>query len=165
MTSTANLTLLDLNQIHRQFEDLFYLHQSALLEKDYPKAQRLIFEYERVLFLHAKEEEELLLPFYREKADSIRGGDPDLFLAEHKKLREWLNRLKIRIHRLCSFDPDPRSLFALLDDEAYFKKYMEHHTLREDRIFYPELERVVPEEQKPHILRLLSFNLEDMTAP
>lgn len=165
MNPTVSLTLLDLNQVHRQFEELFFQHQTALFEKDFKEAQRLILEYERVLFFHAREEEEILLPFYRDKAENIRGGDPDLFLAEHKKLQEWLNRLKIRIHRLCAFESDLKALFVLMDDEAYFKKYMEHHTLREDRILYPELERVIPGEQKPHILRLLSFNLVDMAAP
>ncbi|HVZ79711.1 MAG TPA: hemerythrin domain-containing protein [bacterium] len=165
MDPISSFTLLDLNQVHREFEALFFQHQSALLERNPQEAQRLILEYERVLLLHTQEEEEILLPVYREKGDLLRGGDPDLFLAEHKKLREWLSRLKIRVHRLCNFDPGTKALLALLDDEAYFKKYMEHHTLREDRILYPELERVVPEGQKPHLLRLLSVSLRDMADP
>ena len=51
-----------------------------------------------------------------------------------------------------------------MDDEAHFKKYMEHHALREDRIFYPEVERVTTPEEKLGLARLLTFSLEDTAS-
>ena len=50
-------------------------------------------------------------------------------------------------------------MIALFDDEAHFKKYVEHHTLREDRVLYPEVERTVTEKEKAAIMRLMTFAL------
>ncbi len=55
---------------------------------------------------------------------------------------------------------DPKDAIALLDDEAHFKKFMEHHSLREDRILYPELERMTSKKEKAALCRLLSFSVD-----
>ncbi len=165
MLPMTHRSIVELNQIHRQFEDLFNRHQVAILQNDFKEAAKLLGHYEKSLFLHMKEEEEILLPLYRKKAPAIRGGDPDIFAVEHKKIIEWLNRLKLRLRRAWghSLDPeDPNLVIALLDDEAQFKKYMEHHTLREDHIFYPEVDRLIGEKDRIHLLRLLTFSLEEM---
>jgi len=162
MTQTAHQSLADLNHIHRQLDELFQQHQLAVLHEDFPLAVKLLAQFEKGLFWHMREEEEILMPLYREGAANILGGDPDIFLGEHKKISEWINRLKVRLQRL-STSPDSKAVLALLDDEAPFKKYMEHHALREDRVFYPELDRVVGEKNKPPLLRLLTFSLEEMT--
>lgn len=163
MTQTAHQTLADLNHIHRQLDDLFHQHQVAILNKDFPLAAGLLAKFEKSLFWHMREEEEILMPLYREGAAHIQGGDPDIFIGEHKKISEWINRLKVRLPRASTTTPDFKAVLALLDDEAQFKKYMEHHTLREDRVFYPELDRVVGDKNKPPLLRLLTFSLEEMT--
>lgn len=149
--------LSDLNHIHHELEEMFFRHQVAVLEADGPAARTLLNAYETALMGHLKEEEEILLPLYRERATSIRGGDPELFIQEHQKVDEWLNRLKLRLSRL---DPvaDLKNVIALLDDEAHYKKFMEHHSLREDRIFYPELERITSETEKAALFRLLTFS-------
>ncbi len=54
-----------------------------------------------------------------------------------------------------------KEIISLIDDEAQFKKYMEHHSVREDRIFYPEVDRVVEGKEKEQVLRLLTFTLEE----
>lgn len=108
-----------------------------------------------------KEEDEILMPLYRQRADQIRGGDAEIFSAEHVKITEWLNRINLRASRLSRSDSNWKEIISLIDDEAQFKKYMEHHSIREDRIFYPEVDRVVEEKEKEQIMRLVTFSLAD----
>lgn len=152
--------LTEMNRIHEELEDLFFRHQRALLKRDYDLAANLLETYEAVLFAHMKEESEILLPIYQERAGQLRGGKADIFIGEHKRIVEWLNRLKLRLKRVHPSPEDDRGLLALLDDEAQYKKFLEHHTLREDRIFYPEVERVVTDSERKGLLRLLTFTLD-----
>ena len=161
MTLTQPKSLLELNEIHREIEEIFYRHQAALLKADYTAAKNLLKEFEEVVLNHMNEEEDILLPLYRERAGNIQGGDADIFVLEHKKIVEWLGRLNLRLSRLNPPNVDTKNLIALLDDEAHFKKFIEHHTLRENRIFYPEIERIVNEKEKGHLLRLLTFSPEE----
>jgi iron-sulfur cluster repair protein YtfE (RIC family) len=165
MAESLPKSLLDLNRIHLELEEMFCRHQVALLKADYPAAKSLLKDFEENLLNHMKEEEDILLPLYRQRAGQVRGGDADIFVLEHKKIVEWLGRLKLRLSRLNPPEVDMKNLIALLDDEAHFKKYTEHHTLRENRIFYPEIERILDEKEKGHLLRLLTFSPEEKTAP
>jgi iron-sulfur cluster repair protein YtfE (RIC family) len=162
METLQHQSITELNQIHKQLEELFYHHQVAILKSDIIEADILLKKFEKALFHHMHEEDEILLPLYRQRATAIRGGDPDTFSGEHKKMAEWLNRIKLRLQRLSPMAPDLKSILALLDDEAQFKKYAEHHTLREDHVFYPELDRLVDEKEKLGLLRLLTFSVEEM---
>ncbi len=153
-------TLRSLNYFHQDLEDLFQQYRSSVLDKDLKKARTLWEVYERALLGHIREEDEILLPIYRQRAAPQRGGSPDLFVGEHQKIVEWLGRLKLRLSRLIPSSP-AKDILALLDDQAFFKKLLEHHTQRENHIFYPELDRLVSPEEKTALLRLLSFKLGD----
>jgi len=163
--TTKNRSLSDLNQVHQELDDLFFRHQVAVLQCDGPKARDLLAAFERGSAVHMREENEILLPLYRERAASIRGGDTAVFLGEHDKMAEWLGRLKLRLARFPPAGPLPKDVLELLDDEAHFKKFLEHHTLREDRILYPELERVTTSSEKTGLMRLLTFSLRDLDNP
>jgi len=162
MAPTTHQSIQELDQIHRQLEELFYRHQVAILQGQYAEAGELLEKYGVALFRHMQEEDEILLPLYREQREELCGGDPDIFTSEHKKIAEWVNRIKLRLQRLIPGLPDFRAVLALLDDEAHCKKFLEHHTLREDRIFYPELDRLLEDKDKQSVLRLLTFSLEEM---
>jgi len=162
MADHPHESILELNLVHHQLEEMFHQHQVALLKNSYSESESLLWKFEAALFHHMREEDDILLPLYRQRAAAVRGGDPEIFTGEHKKITEWLGRLKLRLNRLSVSHSDLKDVVALLDDEAYFKKYMEHHTLRENRIFYPEIERVITEKEKTHILRLLTFSLEEV---
>jgi hemerythrin-like domain-containing protein len=150
--------------MHEELEALFHRHQEAVLAGRGNEARDLLGDYEKGLCRHVKEEEDILLPLYRERSARIRGGDAEVFSHEHKKICEWLGRLKLRLSRVLDSRSDPDETLALLDDEAHYKKYLEHHCLREDRILYPELERVVGQGEKAGLLRLLTFSLEGTQA-
>lgn len=165
MRSTRSGKLSGLNQVHQELDELFLQHQIAVLHCDCAKAKDLLASYERGLSLHMKEENEILLPLYRDRAVNIRGGDTAIFSGEHEKIVEWLGRLKLRLTRIAAIDPLPKAVLGLLDDEAHFKKFVEHHTLRENRILYPELDRVTTPSEKAGLVRLLTFSLRDMDDP
>jgi hemerythrin-like domain-containing protein len=158
LSTSQPQTLADVNHIHEELSELFHQHQKALLQGDYRLARRLMSRYEESALAHMKEEEDILLPLYRQRASPIQGGDPEFFIQEHQKILEFLNRLKFRLSRLTP-SLDCKDMIALLDDEAHFKKYVEHHTLREDRVLYPEVERIISEKEKTAIMRLMTFTL------
>lgn len=161
MSSPSTKSLLDLNKLHQELDQLFFEHQVALLKGDFPKSRAMLKSFEKALFQHMKEEDEILMPLYRQRADQIRGGDAEIFSGEHMKITEWFHRLNLRASRLSRSDTNWKEIISLFDDEAQFKKYMEHHSIREDRIFYPEVDRIVEAKEKEQILRLLTFTLED----
>jgi iron-sulfur cluster repair protein YtfE (RIC family) len=159
MTNPQPENFSDLNGIHRELEDIFYWHQVALLRGDYGGAKALLDNYEETLSTHMAEEEEILIPLYVQRAPPLQGGKGEFFKQEHDKIKEWIGRLKLRMSRVEN-KPDPKIVIDLFDDEAWFKKIIEHHTLRENRILYPALENVVTEKEKSSLLRLLTFSPE-----
>ena len=118
MTLSAPKSLLELNEIHREIEDMFCWHQAALLKTDYTAAKNLLKEYEEVILNHMKEEEDILLPLYRQRAGQIRGGDADIFTLEHKKIVEWLGRLRLRLSRLNPPNVDMKNLISLFREQT-----------------------------------------------
>lgn len=155
-------SLLNLNKIHHEIDRLFERHQLAVLARRFPEARSFFDSYERALLAHMKEEDEILLPLYRERARPERGGAPENFTGEHQKLLEWIGRLRLRMARIQPGASGRKAVLALLDDEAHFKKFMEHHSMRENLILYPELERVTSEREKAALCRLLTSTLSSL---
>lgn len=161
MASQNTKSLLDLNKLHQELDQLFFEHQVALLKGDFPHSRAVLKSFEKALLMHIREEDEILMPLYRQRSEQIRGGDADIFSGEHVKITEWINRINLRVSRLNRSDANWKEIISLIDDEAQFKKYMEHHSVREDRIFYPEVDRVVEEKEKESLMRLLTFTLAE----
>ena len=155
-------SLKHLKRTHRELAGLFRRHQKSLLAGELSQARIRWKIYEMGLRAHLKEEEDILFPLYRQRAvPAPRGGSPDFFTGEHQKIREWLGRLRLRVDRLIGGPRKFQALIQLLDDEAFFKKYLEHHGLREDRILYPALDRLTTPKEKQALGRLLSFKLRN----
>ena len=133
----------------------------ALLKGDFSRSRVMLKSFEKALLQHMKEEDEILLPLYRQRADQIQGGDAEIFSGEHVKITEWINRINLRASRLSRSDTNWKEIISLFDDEAQFKKYMEHHSIREDRVLLPEVDRVVEGREKEQVMRLLTFTLEE----
>ena len=132
---------------HKNLHKLFLVHQTALLNMHTARAGKTFAEYEKELFKHMRHEEKKLLPIYK------RGGEePDapsvFFTGEHKRMREFLRRIKGRLRRLAKSKSRERAV-ALFDLEAAYKSLVHHHDLREKFAFYPALDRAAtPEERK-----------------
>jgi hemerythrin-like domain-containing protein len=123
--------------LHDDLAARFFVHQRALLDRDYATAAAELQRYRSALFAHAADEERLVLPRYEQL-----GGAPDapvrLFLGEHENLRRFVDEFVQRTAALCE-RPDDRVLLELLDRQATFKNLVLHHDLRERNVLYPFL--------------------------
>jgi iron-sulfur cluster repair protein YtfE (RIC family) len=165
----AARTFLSLMKVHEELNELFYLHQEALLTFDILGAFKRLTEFEGELRKHMSFEEEALLPIY-ERAGRIPGGLVVFFTGEHRRMLEFLERFRATLERLvsrysateqrsdtegsasCDDASLKREIIQLFDQEALFKHLVEHHDLREQNILYPTLDRVTDDAEKREML-------------
>jgi len=146
-------SFLALLRVHERLNDLFLRHQEALLEQDIVRARERLAAYERELLAHMRPEEDLLLPVYA-RAGAIPGGPIELFLGEHRKMREFLERFRTALAELEAHPTDRRRrIIRLFDEQTMFKHLVEHHDLREQNILYPTLDRITTEAERRELLR------------
>lgn len=145
------LSLLD---IHEWMDEMFLLHQEALLAGDLSLALDLLVTVEEGQKEHIRVEEELLLPVY-ERAGRIPGGDPQFYINEHEKMLAILDGFTETLPRLIEEEPATvrREIIKLFDQGYWFKRLLEHHDNREENILYPVLDRVTSEEERKALLR------------
>lgn len=149
--STSFLSLLE---THEWLDELFLLHQEALLAGDLPLALELLEKVEAEQREHIRVEEEILLPVYA-RAGSIPGGDPKFYLNEHEKMLKILEGFKEALPRLIQEKPSQnrREIIELFDQGYWFKRLHEHRDQREKNILYPVLDRVTDEAERKELLR------------
>lgn len=145
-------TFRKLLDVHARLNEYFLQHQEALLALDLPLALERLRVYRRELLAHMQPEEEVLLPRY--VMGGVRpGGPPELFLGEHRKMLEFLDRFEARLQRLRSEAGDlRREIISLFDQQAMFKHLVEHHDLREQNILYPALDEMTSEWERRDLL-------------
>ena len=171
MSSSLGVLLDD----HNQLDEIFRLHQEALLMRNFPGAMVQLNRFARLLEPHMQAEEELLLPLYAQRAGVIPGGGIELFQAEHKKILKTLGELTQLADGLtgCKLpegkrENDPacrevlQKILKVIDKEYLFKDLMHHHDLRERTFLYPALERMLAEEEKFDLVeRMVGLEMEE----
>ena len=148
--------LSQLLDLHKDLDEIFFAHQSALLHFEFKVALSLLERYEYGLLTHIRDEEDVLLPVYSERAEIVKGGKPQFFLDEHFKLKEFVKLLKKEITKLPEEPNLDSKLIWLLDRESFFKRLCSHHDKRETEILYPELDRITTEAEKTELLSRLT---------
>jgi hemerythrin-like domain-containing protein len=139
-------------KIHERLNELFLLHQEALLRLDLELAAERLRIYERELRAHIRVEEYLLMPVY-ERAGKIAGGPPEFFVGEHRRMLEFLTRFASTLGELKEEGGDPaRRVIRLFDEEATFKSLCDHPDMRERNIFFPALDRVTDEAERRELI-------------
>jgi hemerythrin-like domain-containing protein len=126
--------------LHAQLEQRFHTHQVALLDRDFTRAESELQAYRERLFTHMVDEEERVLPHYRDLGGDATDAPVKLFLGEHARMREFVVDCLRRCAALAA-RPDDRELLALFDREATYKNLVLHHDLRERNALYPFLGR------------------------
>lgn len=145
----------DLLMLHRQLDQLFFDHQRALIRGDLQIALERLEAYENDLLDHIRDEEEVLIPIYAERAEAPLGGSAEIFLNEHRKIREYVNLFKAELTKLSSADEFERAVIFLLDSQTTFKRLMVHHDTRERKFLYPLLDQVTSEQERVSIAERL----------
>jgi hemerythrin-like domain-containing protein len=146
------MSFAELLKIHERLNELFLLHQEALLRFDLELAEERLRLYERELRAHMGVEEDLLMPVY-ERAGKIAGGPPEFFIGEHRRMLEFLGRFAAALPELKGGNRDlARRVIRLFDEEATFKSLCDHHDMRERNIFFPALDRVTGEAERRELI-------------
>ena len=152
MTSFSNLL-----QLHRGLDDLFLEHQRALLRLDLQRASVVLDQYERDLLAHIRDEENLMMPLYRQRATAPTGGAPEIFAGEHDKLRQFLDLFRAELHKLNGIEDLERGVLFLIDSQHLFKRLLVHHDTREQKMLYPLLDEVTTEAERESIFAQLEL--------
>jgi hemerythrin-like domain-containing protein len=139
-------------ELHRELDERFFRHQVSLLDFNFRLALERLKIYESALLEHMRDEEEVLIPLYAERANPARGGAADFFLLEHEKMRRHLTHFREQLPRLVELPEPSRALLKLLDQETTYKHIVEHHDEREERHLYPALERVTTVAEREELL-------------
>jgi hemerythrin-like domain-containing protein len=138
----------DLLILHQQLDEVFVEHQRSLLRLDLRAASDALQAYEAELLIHMRDEEEWMIPLYRERAEAPVGGAAEIFLGEHNKLRQFLALFKEELVKLESAKDLERGVLFLLDSQHLFKRLLVHHDHRERKMLYPLLDQVTTEAER-----------------
>ena len=150
MAKSKNIS--ELLELHDDLEAMFVEHQRALLHFELENALELLDRYERCLFLHMRDEEEVLIPLYERRAAMKRGGDAKLLRDEHDKMRGLLQAFRSQIEGGKEVDDLDLWLLKLLDREAFFKRLCTHHDMREEQHFYRAIDDELSIAEKAELL-------------
>lgn len=145
----------DLLILHEQLDELFFDQQRALIRGELQAALEKLEAYESELLDHIWDEEEVLIPIYAERAEAPIGGSAEIFLNEHRKIRDYLNLFKAEFTKLFAADEFERAVIFLLDSQTTFKRLLVHHDTRERKFLYPLLDEVTTEPEKLRIFERL----------
>lgn len=138
----------DLLEVHTWLDELFLEHQRSLLRLDLMAARAALEAYTLELFAHMRDEEDVMIPLYRERAVAPVGGAAEIFLGEHDKLRQYLVLFRDEITKLESADDLETGVLFLLDSQHLFKRLLVHHDSRERKMLYPLLDQVTTERER-----------------
>ena len=154
----------DLLELHRQLDELFLEHQRALMQLDLDRAGSLLDEYETSLLAHIRDEEELMIPLYQQRAAAPIGGSAEIFLGEHEKLRQFLGLFKQEIAKIKESDDVERGALFLIDSQHLFKRLLVHHDARERKMLYPLLDEVTTEAERERLFQQFELQTRTKTA-
>jgi iron-sulfur cluster repair protein YtfE (RIC family) len=141
--------------VHGQLDELFLEHQRALLRLDLLTAGAALEAYTIELFAHMRDEEDVMIPLYRERAEAPVGGAAEIFLGEHDKMRQYIFLFREELKKLAQAQDLERGVLFLLDSQHLFKRLLVHHDTREKKMLYPLLDQVTTEHERESLFALL----------
>ena len=151
----------DLLRLHHELDELFFEHQRALIRGDLEVALAKLEGYEKELLDHIWDEEEVLIPIYAARAEAPVGGSAEIFLNEHRKIREYLALFKAEFVKLSAAADLERAVIFLLDSQVIYKRLLVHHDTRERKFLYPLLDEITTEQEKPSLFQRLKLPAKD----
>jgi hemerythrin superfamily protein len=151
----------DLLTLHHELDELFFEHQRALIRGDLEVALAKLEGYEKELLDHIWDEEEVLIPIYAARAEAPVGGSAEIFLNEHRKIREYLVLFKAEFVKLSAAADLERAVIFLLDSQVIYKRLLVHHDTREREFLYPLLDQITTEPERLSLFQRLKLPAKD----
>lgn len=134
-------------------------HQNLLFQRDIPNALEELQLYYDALRQHAREEEQFLIPEYREKATYMpereRRNNADVYIVEHSRMKMFLARALNMLRQLKEkYDAEGKDsistadIIKVMETEARLKELIRRHDGRESIDLYVGLENNTTTEQR-----------------
>jgi len=119
---------------HERCDDLFYQAETSIAQRNWKSAIDNFRKYQDVLKQHIRMEEKVLLPAFEQTL--VGGAEPVAMLrCEHRQIDGIVHRMWEAIQR---FDPTDYVLHA-----ETLTLLMQQHTLKEEEMLYPLLDRAL----------------------
>lgn len=130
---------------HRNLHDLFALHQEALTHLKFDAALKYFEDYASEQFAHMEEEENSIFPFYKEEMNDPGFPGVEVFFKEHKKISEAFVLARVLLHKWIKNRGGDKNARSLKKAEASFMKLMKAHEAKEEKYFFPKIEKILDE--------------------
>ncbi|MGD9713731.1 MAG: hemerythrin domain-containing protein [Thermomicrobiales bacterium] len=130
-----------LTEDHRRLDELIENFQEWKA-KDLARARGFLSQFAAGLHRHLLWEETIIFPAFEEAS---QGGLIRTLVAEHQEIREWLQALTTRVEEDAASDCEETMLMEELGG----------HNGREEYALYPELDKLLRDEEKARILAAL----------
>ena len=155
MLDNSKLTVV-IAQCHQELDELFLLHQEAILLEKLDAATQLLSCFKELHELHRGFEDKQLIPKFDELVNQ-KLWPASLYTNEHAKIQELLEKigkslLSLSESQLSNQDLR-REIIVLLDKEKTFKGLCEHHQEREEKGILPELDEQTDEQWRIRIIK------------
>ncbi len=139
--------------IHEALEEIFALHQEALLLTDFPAALELLTIHSELLRVHMDHEESFLLPVF-ERAGPVEKWPRVLYTGQHEKMRGMLERADASLRTFIDNPPTRprRAVIGLMDFETTYKHLVEHHDGAEREGLFPIADAAASAEERRSLI-------------
>jgi hypothetical protein len=145
-----------ITRCHQELDELFLLHQEAVILAEFESAIELLGCFEELHQFHMDFENEQLIPALSELGDPGR-WPASLYSSEHDKIQELLQKTAGRLLSLrdngVSDKAMRRGIIALLDEQKTLKGVCEHHQEREEIGLLTELDKLSDTEWRTSIIK------------
>lgn len=139
-------------ELHAELDEVFALHQEALVTLDFELAGDLLAAYVRLLKTHMRHEEQLILPIF-ERAGPVARWPVNLYTGQHEKLLRLLEEAGNAVIGLRKLEQGRRrAAIALITNEASYKHLLEHHDGAERQGLYPIVDQTAAPDEQARVL-------------
>jgi hemerythrin-like domain-containing protein len=151
-------------ELHGELDEIFWLHQESLVTLRLELSAELLAAYERLLRVHMRHEEELLLPVF-ERAGPVPRWPAVLYTGQHEKMLTLLSSVREALSELRRREQNRlRGGIALVTFEATYKHLVEHHDGAEREGLFPIVDRTATPDEATRLLELCRTQWADALA-
>jgi iron-sulfur cluster repair protein YtfE (RIC family) len=138
-------------QDHDRLDELFKTFQ-RLKRSDFAKAKEAFKEFKFGLQRHIVWEEDLLFPLWEKETGITEGGATSVMRTEHRQIGQHLEAIH---QKVVGQNPDSDQ------EEQALLNLLGSHNMKEERVLYPGIDRVIRAEVRETVFRDMKNIPED----